>query len=147
VCEYVEIFYKIEKLPPGAAAKSYFKVQSCCSDCITIHLACHLTFHFHAFHLQKKKRRWCVLSIDISPINCRLVHYDKESSWLKDKDRGGHGENLAELSEVRVLDDRNKSYVLQLEFTYCSLFMKFDSKTKVDIWRQKLNLMLSKVHL
>ena len=57
VCEYVEIFYKIEKLPPGATAKNYFKVHSWCSDCITIHLAFHLTLHFHAFSFTEKEAK------------------------------------------------------------------------------------------
>jgi len=76
-------------------------------------------------------------------VNCRLEHYDKESSWLKNRHHG-LGENLSELSDVCVLDNRDKSHVLQLEFTHCSLFMNFDSKTKLDTWRQKLNLLLGK---
>lgn len=82
--------------------------------------------------------------MDFSPVECRLEHYDKESSWQNQKE--GQVENLSEMSEVCVMADSEKDHVLQLRFTHRALFLSFDSTTKLNMWKQKLSSLLGERH-
>lgn len=83
--------------------------------------------------------------MEFSPVECRLEHYDKEASWQNKKE--GQVENLAEMMLARVIADNDKDHVLELMFPNRSLFLSFDSKTKLDGWMQKLSPLLGERHL
>ena len=93
---------------------------------------------------QKYKRRWVVLKMEFSPVDCRLEHYDKEASWQNKKE--GQVENLVEMEDVRVIADNEKDHVLELVFLHRSLFLSFDSTTKLNTWKQKLGCLLGERH-
>jgi len=82
--------------------------------------------------------------MSFSPVDCRLEHYDKESSWQNQKE--GQIENLFEMSDVRVMVNNEKDHVLELVFTNRSLFISFDSTTKMDTLRQKICPLLGERH-
>ena len=82
--------------------------------------------------------------MDFSPVECRLEHYDKEASWQNKKE--GQVENLVEMSAVRVIADNDKDHVLELTFINRALFLSFDSKTKLDAWKQKFRSLLGERH-
>lgn len=77
-------------------------------------------------------------------MECRLEHYDKESSWENKKE--GQVENLVEMTSVRVIADNEKDHVLELMFPSRSLFLSFDSKTKLDAWKLKFSSLLGERH-
>ena len=83
--------------------------------------------------------------MDFSPVECWLEHYDKEASWQNKKE--GQVESLREMVSVRVMANNEKDHVLELEFTSRSLFLSFDSKTKLAEWMKKLSPLLSERHL
>ena len=78
--------------------------------------------------------------MEFSPVECRLEHYDKEASWQNKKE--GQVEHLGEMSLARVIADNDKDHVSELMFPNRSLFLSFDSKTKLDTWMQKLSPLL-----
>ena len=77
-------------------------------------------------------------------MECRLEHYDKESLWQNKKE--GQVENLAEMLDVRVMADNEKDRILELIFPSRSLFLSFDSKTKLEAWKSKFSSLLGERH-
>lgn len=113
-CEYARLFYHVFKANSSPSSSKKF--------------------------IKKYKRRWVVLKMEFSPVDCRLEHYDKEASWQNKKE--GQVENLVEMEDVRVIADNEKDHVLELVFLHRSLFLSFDSTTKLNTWKQKLGCLL-----
>ena len=83
--------------------------------------------------------------MEFSPVECWLEHYDKEASWQNKKE--GQVENLREMVSVRVMANNEKDHMLELEFTSRSMFLSFDSKTKMAEWMKKLCPLLGERHI
>lgn len=134
-CEYVRLFYHVPKGSSGSPNKKYVKV-----DCFSYRRNRLVEFSAQ----QKYKRRWLVLRMDFSPVECRLEHYDKEASWQNQKE--GQVEYLSEMEDVRVLANNEKDHVLEVVLTNRSLFISFDSKTKLNAWKEKVSTLLGERH-
>ena len=85
LCEYVDLFYKVDKIPPGSSAKNYFKVHS------FMQLQ-RIKFHFHVFCFSEKETKMVRVidgfnagELSLGALRQGIVVVEKQTPWARGK--------------------------------------------------------------